>query len=84
MYQARGHHRYTYADYVALELDSPTKHEFLGGEIYAMAGGSEEHSAIAAEVLGALRVAVGAGPRRVHTSAKASPALLSRRFSALA
>jgi Uma2 family endonuclease len=68
MYQARGHHRYTYADYVALELDSPTKHEFLGGEIYAMAGGSEEHSALAAEVLGALRAAVGSGPCRVHTS----------------
>jgi hypothetical protein len=29
-------HRYTYSDYVALEQDSPTKHEFLDGEIYAM------------------------------------------------
>jgi hypothetical protein len=48
----RSLHRYTYADYVALELESPTKHEFLGGEIYAMAGGTEEHSALAAEVLG--------------------------------
>jgi len=28
---AHGHHRYTYADYVALELDSSTKHEFLDG-----------------------------------------------------
>ena len=63
-----GLHRYTYADYVALELDSPTKHEFLDGEIYAMAGGSEEHSALAAEVLGILREAAGDGPCRVHTS----------------
>jgi len=68
MFPARRLHRYTYADYVALELDSPTKHEFLDGEIYAMAGGSEEHSALAAEVLGLLRGATGDGPCRVHTS----------------
>ena len=68
MTQARRHHRYTYADYVGLELYSPTKHEFLDGEIYAMAGGTEEHSALAAEVLGVLRDAVRDGPCRVHTS----------------
>lgn len=61
-------HRYTYADYVALELVSPTKHEFLDGEIYAMAGGSEEHSALAAEVLRALGNAIGDRPCRAHTS----------------
>lgn len=65
---ARGVHRYTYADYVALELASPTKHEFLDGEIYAMAGGSAEHSALAAEVLRALGNAIGGRPCRVHTS----------------
>jgi Uma2 family endonuclease len=61
-------HRYTYGDYVALEVESPTKHEFLDGEIYAMAGGSEEHSALAAEVLRVLGNAVGDQPCRVHTS----------------
>ncbi|MBE7454399.1 MAG: Uma2 family endonuclease [Kofleriaceae bacterium] len=61
-------HRYTYAEYVALEQESPTKHEFLDGEIYAMAGGSEDHSAIAANVISALVVAVGDRPCRVHTS----------------
>jgi Uma2 family endonuclease len=64
----RRHHRYTYADYVALELTSPTKHEFLDGEIYAMAGGSEEHSALAAEVLRLLGNALVDKPCRVHTS----------------
>lgn len=39
-------HRYTYADYVALEQTSSTKHEFLGGEIYAMAGGSAAYQTI--------------------------------------
>ena len=64
---APGPHRYTYADYVALEYDSPTKHEFFNGEIYAMAGSSEEHSALAAEVLRILG-STGEGPCRVHTS----------------
>lgn len=62
------HHRYTYKEYVELELHSPTKHEFLDGEIYAMAGGSEDHSALAAEVLRALGNAVEERPCRVHTS----------------
>jgi Uma2 family endonuclease len=61
-------HRYTYAEYVALERFSTTKHEFLDGEIYAMAGGSEDHSAIAANVLAALVNAIGERPCRAHTS----------------
>jgi len=61
-------HRYTYADYVMLEQTSSTKHEFLGGEIYAMAGGSEEHSAVCAQVLRLLGNAIGDRPCRVHTS----------------
>ena len=61
-------HRYTYSDYVALEQDSSTKHEFLDGEIYAMGGGTEEHSALAAEVLYVLISAVRGKPCRVHTS----------------
>lgn len=64
----RRRHRYTYAQYVALERDSPTKHEFFDGEIYAMAGGSEDHSALAVNVLAALLGAVGDRPCRVHTS----------------
>lgn len=68
MAYARRVHRYTYADYVALELASSTKHEFLDGEIYGMAGGSEEHSALAAEVLRLLGNAIGDRPCRAHTS----------------
>jgi Uma2 family endonuclease len=64
----RRHHRYTYAEYVALERISDIKHEFLDGEIYAMAGGSEDHSALAAEVLRALGNAIDDRPCRVHTS----------------
>ncbi len=61
-------HRYTYADYVSVELTSSTKHEYLGGEIYAMAGGSEEHSALCAQVLRLLGNAIAERPCRVHTS----------------
>ena len=68
MREARRLHRYTYADYVAVERQSPTKHEFLDGEIYAMAGGSEEHSALAAEVLRLLGNGLEGRPCRVHTS----------------
>src|SRR3954471_8078166 len=45
---------YTYADYLALEASSNVKHEFLGGQIYAMAGGTPEHAALAAAVIGLL------------------------------
>jgi Uma2 family endonuclease len=66
--QGRKLHRYTYAEYVALEKESPTKHEFFDGEIYAIAGGSEDHSALAANVISALVNAVGDRACRVHTS----------------
>jgi len=68
MSEPRRLHRYIYADYVALEAVSTGKHEFLDGEIYAMVGGSEEHSALAAEIVRLLGNAVGDRPCRVHTS----------------
>jgi len=46
---------YTYAQYVALETESPIRHEYLDGEIYAMAGSSPDHAALAATVIGLLR-----------------------------
>lgn len=68
MVQPRRVHRYTYAEYVALEQSSPTKHEFLDGEIYALAGSTEDHSALAAEMIRTLGNALGDRPCRVHTS----------------
>lgn len=43
-------HRYTFADYFRLEEESSTRHEFLEGEIVAMAGGTPEHAALAMAV----------------------------------
>ncbi len=45
---------YTYYEYLALEASSNVKHEFLAGQIYAMAGGTPEHAALAAAVIGLL------------------------------
>jgi Uma2 family endonuclease len=46
--------RYTFEEYVRLEADSNVKHEFFDGEIYAMAGGTPEHAALAANAIGEL------------------------------
>ena len=61
-------HRYTYQDYVSLEEESSTRHEFLAGEIVAIAGGTPEHAAMAAEVIGQLREQIRGGSCRVFTS----------------
>jgi Uma2 family endonuclease len=47
------HH--SYEDYLWLEEQSLAKHEFCGGEIYAMAGGTPEHGALAVAIATALR-----------------------------
>lgn len=47
-------HHYTYEEYLAYERDSELKHEFEAGEIFAMAGGSPRHSALAARISAAL------------------------------
>ena len=49
----RLHH--TYEQYRALEDESSIRHEYLDGEIYAMAGGSPDHAALAAAVIHLLR-----------------------------
>ena len=46
--------RFTYAEYLAYERDAAMKHEFDDGEIYAMAGGSRRHNALASRVSAAL------------------------------
>lgn len=54
---------YTYAEYLALEETSAVRHEYLGGEIYAMAGGSPDHAALAAAVIRSLAGQLPAGCR---------------------
>jgi Uma2 family endonuclease len=61
-------HRYSYADYLALEGAANTKHEYLDGEIYAMAGATPEHAALAVAVSGELFAQLRGGPCRVYSS----------------
>lgn len=42
------------ADYLAGELESPIKHEYLGGVVYAMAGARNAHNIIATNIIGVL------------------------------
>lgn len=44
------HHRYTFDEYVEIEESSPVRHEYLDGSIYAMAGGTPEHAAMAGAI----------------------------------
>lgn len=66
---ARGHPvRYSFAEYIAHENTSNTKHEYLEGQIFAMAGGTPEHSALIASLTAHLSAEVRGGPCRVHTT----------------
>jgi len=44
----------TFAEYLALEEVSETKHEWLDGEVFAMSGGTVEHALYSSRVLGML------------------------------
>ena len=76
----RGHHRYTYPDYVALEQESSTKHEFLDGEI---SGGRVWVESLQAELIideiyrprfaFSVRLHHRSGPRRGRTPTHAHP-----------
>ena len=55
--------RTTYADYLAAEQNSERRHEFIDGVIVAMAGGSDEHNAIASRFATVFGVRVPRGCR---------------------
>jgi Uma2 family endonuclease len=59
---------YTFAEYLALEAASDTRHEYLNGEIFAMAGGTPEHGALSANVIGELYASLRGGSCVVYTS----------------
>ena len=61
-------HEYTYAEYLSYEDASNAKHEYLDGEIYAMAGGSPEHAQLSVAVASSLRAQLEGRPCRVFSS----------------
>lgn len=64
MSQARVHSPVDETDYLRLEEAAATKHELVGGEIYAMAGASERHNRIALNIAFHLRNATRGKPCR--------------------
>ena len=59
---------YSFAEYLELEAASNVKHEYLGGQIYAMAGGTPEHAALQAAVIGLLFRQLDGSRGRTHSS----------------
>ncbi len=60
--------RLTPAEYLAFERCSPEKHEYANGELFAMSGGTREHSLLQSNILRELGNALLDRPCEVHTS----------------
>lgn len=59
----------SYQDYLDLEQRTDTRHEFLDGEVFAMAGGTPRHSAAKTNLIGLLFAGLrGRGPCRPYDS----------------
>jgi Uma2 family endonuclease len=59
---------FTFDEYLLLEEIAEVKHEFLNGEVWAMAGGSPEHAAIIGNVTTLLNVQLRGQRCRVHST----------------
>lgn len=56
-----------YDEYLAQEERSEGKHEYVRGQVFAMAGGTPEHSALSAATIAALSAVLRGKPCRVYT-----------------
>ena len=61
-------HAHTFEEYLEIEEAATVRHEFYDGEIYAMAGGTPEHAAMAAEITSKLGRQLEGGPCRAYSS----------------
>jgi len=59
---------YTFEDYLSVEEMSAVRHEFLDGEIFAMAGGTPEHAALSAAVVVLLGTRLEGRPCRPYSA----------------
>jgi len=60
--------RFTFLEYLWLDQNSGLRHEYLDGHVWAMAGGSPDHAAIAANLIALLGALLREGPCRVFTA----------------
>ena len=63
----RAHTRHSVEEYLALEREAEERHEYLDGQIYAMAGESPEHSAICTNIGGQLYAQLRGNPCQVFS-----------------
>lgn len=61
-------HIYTEAEYWELEEKSPEKHEFIGGQIYTMSGGTFNHTRICTNLAVAIAPRLRDNPCDIHNS----------------
>ena len=59
---------WTVEQYLEMESQSPIKHEYHGGYVYAMSGGTQAHSLIALNIASLLRSATRGGSCRVFNA----------------
>jgi Uma2 family endonuclease len=60
--------RWTVDQYLDLERSGSTRHEYVDGYVYALAGGTQAHGVIAINVAVLLHTAVRGGPCRVYSA----------------
>jgi Uma2 family endonuclease len=68
-------------EFLAWELDQTERHEFVGGEVYAMAGGDDRHARVTLNVAGAVNLHLrGSGCRAYSTDMRLNVASLGGYF----
>jgi len=68
MGQAAPKHRFTGSDYLAWEATQTERHEYVAGEVFAMAGAEDRHVTVAGNVYMALRQHLAGSPCRTYMS----------------
>jgi Uma2 family endonuclease len=59
--------RLTYPEFAAGEVDSPVKHEYVLGQVFAMSGSTPEHAALTASIMGLMSMQLRGKPCRVYS-----------------
>jgi len=61
-------HDLTLAEFIVWEARQDAKHEFADGRVYAFAGGTKRHAALAIEIVGLLHAHLSGSPCQVYGS----------------
>ncbi len=57
--------KWSVSDYLQAEKNSDVRHEYIGGDLYAMAGASEEHNIISGNIFASIRAHLRGSPCKV-------------------